>query len=223
MANITISVGTGVHVSLGEPTSYNIAGFEAKSYTEIGEVGSVPTFGGTSQVSEFIPIKTGIVNKRVGSTNYGSSALPIANVFSDAGQILLLAGFDGANRGKVHSIKLINAEIGIVYFTAVITSYKYTIGDANAITQAEVTLELINKPLIDVDLVTVTYAAGANGACYGVLAQTLLVGATTSVVYAAPLNTVTHKFSQWNDASTENPRNDVAATNITYTASFIVV
>lgn len=220
---ITISVETAVHMSLGEPATYDIAGFEAKSFTEIGEVGSVPTFGGTSQVSTFIPIKSGVVNKLPGSIDYGSSAISLANVFSDAGQIALKSGFDGANRGKVHSIKLINANIGVIYFTAIISSYKYTIGDANAITMAEVTFDLVNKPVIDVDLVTVTYAAGANGACYGVLEQTLLVGANTSIVYAAPLNTVTHKFSQWNDASTENPRSDVAATNVTYTASFTTV
>lgn len=219
MSEITISVGTELHVVLGAPATYDEAGFAALSYTEVGEVGTIPTFGGQSQVSEFIPIKTGIVDKRVGSTNYGSSNLTIGNVFSDAGQVALKSAFDGANRGKVHSIKLVNAEIGTIYFTAVVTSYQINIGDANTITTCEVTLELTNKLIIDADAFVVTYAAVGNGSIIGEAVQMVQSGGATQKVYAAPNAGKT--FVQWNDLSVENPRDDAGVVaNVTYTASF---
>lgn len=220
MSEITISVGTELHVVLGAPATYDEAGFAALTYTEVGEVGTIPTFGGQSQVSEFIPIKTGIVDKRVGSTNYGSSNLTIGNVFSDAGQVALKSAFDGANRGKVHSVKLVNAEIGTIYFTAVVTSYQINIGDANTITTCEVTLELTNKLVIDADAFVVTYAAGANGSIIGQAVQMVASGGATESVYAAA--SPGFAFSAWSDASTDNPRSDTGVVaNATYTATFV--
>jgi hypothetical protein len=144
---VDISVGTELHVAVAEPATYDAAGFAALSYTEVGEVSNIPPFGGTAQIAEFIPIKTGIVNKRKGSINYGQANINLANVISDDGQEIMRDGFDGTNRDEVHSIKLYHADIGTVYFTAMIASWVYNFGDANTINQAESVLELTNKPV----------------------------------------------------------------------------
>lgn len=214
MGDITISVGTEVHVALGAPATYDEAGFGAMSFTEVGEVGNIPQFGGQSQVSEFTPIKTGVVNKRAGSINYGSSNLSLANVFSDAGQAAMKSGFDGDNKGKVHSIKLINPDVGAMYFTAIITGYQYNLGDANTITQAEATLELTNKVVIDADVYTVTFLTGGagSGSIIGEASQLVPSGQDASTVYAAADSGSTFDTWSGDDTSTDNP---LTITNVT--------
>lgn len=220
MSDITISVGTELHIALGEPTTYDDAGFGALSYTEVGEVGSIPEFGGQAQVAEFIPIKTGIVDKRRGSINYGSSNIALANDFTDVGQAALQSGFDGANAGKIHSVKIVNSEIGTVYFTCVITSFRMNFNDANSITGASVTLELLNKPVVNADVFVVTFVAGANGSIIGSTSQLVVSGGDCSAVFAAADGGFA--FDEWNDTNTDNPR---TITNVladaTYTAAFV--
>jgi hypothetical protein len=224
MSDITISVGTVMSVAVGAPAAYTTAGYEALSWTEVGEVANVPAFGGSATVTEFIPIATGVVNKKKGSINYGDITVPMAQRLDDSGQAVLKSGFDGANRRQTHSFKLANPEIGVVYFTAEISGYTYNYGDANAITQNEVSLAIKTQPIVDADVFSVTYAAGANGAVYGDLEQTVLSGGSTTAVFAAPLNDATHVFSAWSDASTDNPRTDTNVTaDINVTANFTVI
>jgi len=222
MSDITISVGTELHIAVGEPATFDVAGYAALSYTEVGEVGSIPEFGGTAQVAEFIPIKTGVVDKRRGSINYGSSDISLGNDFSDTGQAALQSGFDGANAGKIHSVKLVNANIGVVYFTAVITSFRLNFNDANSITMAGVTLEIITKPVSDVDVHTVTFVAAANGSIIGQTTQLVVDGEDCTPVYAAPA--ALYELDEWSDASTTNPRTITNVTaDATYTATFALI
>lgn len=221
--NITISVGTEMHIAATQPATYDKAGFDALSYTEVGEVGSVPTFGGQAQVSEFTPIKTGVVNKRKGSINYGSSSVTIANVFSDAGQVMLKSAFDGAARDTVHSIKLVNSEIGAMYFTAIVTSYQYNVGDANQVTQAEVSLELVNSVVIDADVYAVTFLTGGagSGQIIGQDVQYVVSGSDANPVYAAAESG--SSFDAWSGdvTSSDNPLTVTAVTaDMTVTANF---
>lgn len=146
---VDISVGTEFHVALGEPPTYDAAGFAdiSLTYTEVGEVGSIPEFGGSAQVAEWTNLKTGEVQKRPGSINYGSISLPLADV-TDDGQDDLKAGFDGANARDVHSFKVFRSDIGGLAFTGVITGYTYNRGDANSISQASCSVELTGKPVV---------------------------------------------------------------------------
>jgi hypothetical protein len=212
--NINISVGTELHISAQEPATYDKAGFAALSYTEVGEVGDIPQFGGTAQIAEFTPIKSGTVNKAKGTINYGSSNINLATVFSDAGQAMMQSGFDGANRNVVHSVKLVNAKIGTVYFTAMISSWQYNYGDANTVHQAQATLELTNKPVVDADVFTVTYTADAGLYIVGPSVQLVPSGGDAEPVYAAE-DTAT--FSAWDDATATQLRHD---TNITADATY---
>lgn len=152
MSDIDITVGTELHVALGEPATYDKAGFDGAglTYAEVGEVGAIPEFGGEAQVAEWTPVKTGEVNKRSGSINYGSTTIPLAQLYDDAGQDALLSGFDGANARAVHSFKIEKTGQGEMYFTGIITGYKYNPGDANQISQASVMIELTGKVIASV-------------------------------------------------------------------------
>jgi hypothetical protein len=69
---------------------------------------------------------------------------------------------------------------------------------------------------------TLTYSAGLNGTITGTTPQTVTSGADGSTVTAVPNSG--YQFVQWSDASTQNPRTDLAVSaNISVTASFAVI
>ena len=148
-----ISVGTTFGIVDGAPSVYSgtgTGGFPSLTYVTVGEVTEVPQFGGSATVTEHIPLASGVIDKLIGSINYGTITVPMASVWDDVGQIKEKAGFDGASARLVHSVKISNALVGTVYFTAKISAVQYTPGDANSVYNNSVTLELTNK-IIEVD------------------------------------------------------------------------
>jgi hypothetical protein len=146
MSDIVSSVGTIVSVSAAAPATYNATGFAALTWSACGELAELPSFGAEAALATHTPLATGIVAKRRGSLNYGSVALTMAVSEDDAGQTILqdtaeaAAGADATVSVKV---ALVNGEIQ--YFTAQVMSYKTNVGNADAITMAEVTLEIDNS------------------------------------------------------------------------------
>jgi len=132
--NVIMSVGTVISVSAAQPATENQAGYEALSFTVIGEVTNIGEAGGTAQVQSFTPVGSGIVHKRKGSIDYGTQSLTIAKDAADAGQVLLQAGFDGAAKDTIHSFKIAEPNSGdVAYFQGLISSFTTQRGDANTI------------------------------------------------------------------------------------------
>lgn len=142
---VDISLGTTIDLVVGEPSTYDTAGFSVLSYGEIGEVTSVGEYGGTAQINTNIPLKTGIVNKRAGSYDYGDASMTITRDSGDAGQTALKDGFDGSEKGNVHSVRVNLPDGSKQYFTAIISSFTTNISDANSWTQASCNLALTNR------------------------------------------------------------------------------
>lgn len=215
-----ISVGYTLAVSLGEPATYNAAGYAAKSWTVVTDVETIPDFGGTAQVPEFTPLASGVVDKAKGSINYGSFTAPLRRRLADTGQDALQAGFDGVNRDSVFSVRLTHPSGGTLYFTAFITSFTYNIADANAWTRNSVTFAINTKPVSVEEVWTVEFVAGANGSIVGNESQTVADGGNCTTVYAAP--DAGYVFDEWDDTNTDNPRTVTNVTdNATYTAAFV--
>lgn len=147
-SSIYSSIGTVLSVSAAAPATYDQAGFEALTWTEVGLVGSLSSFGGSTEVNTFNVLKSGNIVKRKGFTDYGTITVGMARVSDDDGQTLLKSGFDGADKGKVFSYKLEHpAGTGLTqYGTCIVTSYTT---DPQAIVQAETNLELDNA-VVDV-------------------------------------------------------------------------
>lgn len=142
---VTTSLGTIFSVVLGEPANYDVAGFAALTYAEVGEVADIGEFGGEGEVLTFTPIKTGIVNKLIGSIDYGSIAVQLGKIFGDAGQDVLKAGFDGAEKGKTHSFKVEYIDGGIEYFTGISTSFTSNVGSASSVRMGACNVALNNQ------------------------------------------------------------------------------
>lgn len=146
MSDVVSSVGTVVSVSNSSPATYNSAGFAALTWTACGELAELPSFGAEAALATHTPLATGIVAKRRGSLNYGSVALTMAVSDDDGGQTILQDAAEaaaGTDAQVAVKVLLVNGEIQ--YFTAQVMSYKVNVGNADAITMAEVTLEIDNK------------------------------------------------------------------------------
>ena len=146
MSDVVSSVGTVVSVSTTAPATYNSAGFAALTWTACGELAELPSFGAEAALATHTPLATGIVAKRRGSLNYGSVALTMAVSDVDGGQTILQDAAEAAAGTDAQvSVKVLLVNGEIQYFTAQVMSYKVNVGNADAITMAEVTLEIDNK------------------------------------------------------------------------------
>ena len=146
MSDIVSSVGTVVSVSTSAPATYNSTGFSALTWSTCGELAELPSFGAEAALATHTPLATGIVAKRRGSLNYGSVALTMAVSEDDAGQTILQdAAEAAAGTDALVSVKVVLVNGEIQYFTAQVMSYKVNVGNADAITMAEVTLEIDNS------------------------------------------------------------------------------
>ena len=146
MSDIVSSVGTVVSVADASPATYDAAGFAALTWAACGELAELPSFGAEAALATHTPLATGIVAKRRGSLNYGSVALTMALSDADAGQgILQLAAEAAAGADAQVSVKVELVSGEVQYFTAQVMSYRTNVGNADAITMAEVTLDIDNS------------------------------------------------------------------------------
>lgn len=146
MSDIVSSVGTIVSVSVTAPATYDATGFAALTWSACGELADLPAFGAEAALATHTPLKTGIVAKRRGSLNFGSVTLTMALSDTDAGQVILQTkGSAAAGASASVSVKVALVNGDIQYFTAQVMSYKTNVGNADAITMAEVTLEIDNS------------------------------------------------------------------------------
>lgn len=147
---VDIALGTTLGVVVGAPSPYDGTTFAAQTHVVVGEIISIGDFGGSAQINTNIPLATGIVNKRAGSYDYGDLTLTITRDTADAGQTALKAGFDGAEKGNVHSFEIVRSDGTEQYFTGIISGFVTNIGDANSWLQATVTIA-VNNSVVEVN------------------------------------------------------------------------
>lgn len=134
------SAGTTIAISAGNPASFNQAGFEALSFTDIGEVTSVD--GDVGRVYNLVthnPLATRATQKYKGSYNSGSLTLPIAIDRADAGQIIVQAALVSDND---YSFKLTLQDGAVFYFKGKVMSFPVNAGGVDSITSGTITVEI---------------------------------------------------------------------------------
>lgn len=141
--DIFSSVGTVVSVSASAPATFDAAGFAALTYTICGELAELPAYGSEAALATHTPLRTGIVAKRRGSVNYGSITLPMAYSDSDGGATILRTAGDALpGNNSLISFKVTLKNGDIQYFQGQIMSFKTNVGNADAITMCEVSVEI---------------------------------------------------------------------------------
>ena len=106
MAYLT-STNARVFLSVGAPATQDLAGYSAKTYTEIKGVSNIPTFGATTATVPFNPLADGFTNKAKGFTDYGAQPFEAGFIEGDAGQELVRLGAEGVNKFSDHSMKIV--------------------------------------------------------------------------------------------------------------------
>ena len=146
---VQTSTGLILSVSAAEPATFDQVGFEALTFTEVGEVTSVGEYGASQEVVNHQPLKTGITEKFKGFTNFGSVTVELGRDATDAGQQALDSGASGANKFVEHSFKVTYPSGDVDYFTGKIFGYTKNPGGANSIVGASSNIE-INTSIVEV-------------------------------------------------------------------------
>lgn len=134
------SAGTTLAISAGSPASFNQAGFEALSFTEIGEITSVDGDVGRSYaLVTHNPLASRATQKYKGSYNSGSLTLPLAIDRADAGQIIAQAALTS---DSAYSFKMTMQDGTVIYLRGLVMAFPLTAGGTDAITSGTITIEI---------------------------------------------------------------------------------
>ena len=145
---VQTTAGATLGIVASQPATYDAAGFGALTFVNVGEVVSLAEHGASYALVTHSSLESRRVQKLKGSVNDGSMAVGLGMDLADAGQILLLAGADGAQVDTVHSVAITYQDGSIEYFTGIIMSYTRNPSTIDAIIGANVTFEL-NNQIID--------------------------------------------------------------------------
>lgn len=133
------TAGTTFKVTASTPGTFNAAGYNALTFTQVGEVVDLGEFGRQYNLVTHNPIDTRGTVKKKGSFNEGSISLQLALDTDDAGQILLKA----ASLSDADYSFLVTTQSGDkYYFQGQILSFKVGAGGVDKITSATVQIEI---------------------------------------------------------------------------------
>lgn len=136
---VRTSAGTTLHVSASNPATYNVAGYEALSFTAVGEITDLGEFGREYALVTHNPVGSRGTVKKKGSFNEGTMNMSLGLDTDDAGQIILKAA---ALSDNDYSFKVTTQNGDIYYFQAQVMNFKVGVGSVDTITAATVALEL---------------------------------------------------------------------------------
>lgn len=139
---VRTSAGTTLGISASNPATFNIAGYDAVSFTTIGEITDLGEFGREYNLVTHNPIGSRGTVKKKGSFNEGSMTLQLGLDTDDAGQIL--AKTASLSDGD-YSFKLTTQNGDIYYYQAQVMNFKVGVGQVDSITTASITLELTSS------------------------------------------------------------------------------
>lgn len=139
-------LGTTIGVSATLPATADLAGYQAvgMTYTAIGEVTEIPSYGAEHEVVTHTPLATGVTAKYHGSLNYGSITVPMALDQSNAGQTALKTAL--TNKSRV-AFKVSYADGTADYFQGKVMSFRRAASLGEVVT-AEVMIE-IETPIVE--------------------------------------------------------------------------
>lgn len=143
------SAGSTLRVSASLPATHDAAGFQALSYTEVGELTDIPQFGRTYSEVTHKPVGSRATFKFKGSYDDGSLtltfAIATADAATDGGQNILRTYIDSDNDLSVEVEYNDNPDgtsNTFRYFRAKVLSFPETIGGADGIVTGSVQLSI---------------------------------------------------------------------------------
>ena len=136
---VMTSAGSLVGISASLPGTYDATGFNALTYTTLGEITDVSEFGREYNLVTHTPLASRIAKKFKGSYNNGNVTFQYARNISDAGQVMLKTALGSDNS---YSVKITLQDATKIYFTAKVMSFKTSLGGVDSMTAGSSTFEL---------------------------------------------------------------------------------
>lgn len=136
---VRTSAGSTLQLSAGIPATFNLVGYEALTFTTLGEITDMGEFGREYALVTHNPVSTRGTQKFKGSFNEGQMVMQLGLDTDDAGQVLAKAAVVSDND---YSFKVTTQNGDIYYFQAKVMMFKVGVGSVDQITAANITLEL---------------------------------------------------------------------------------
>lgn len=140
-AGAVLRIGTGV------PATFDAAGYAAITYTEVGEITNIGSFGKEYALVSHQPLSSRGVKKGKGSFNNGTLNPALAYDSSDEGQIALKAALD-SDSAFPFQVELQDGSS--FYMMAIVMSLKPNVGGVDEVVTSSPTLEVTSDPIIEV-------------------------------------------------------------------------
>lgn len=142
---ITIS-GSHLYISANLPLTYDAAGYADTDiiWTEIGQVENYGNHGVSATIVEFTDAATAAVAKLKGSKNYGTMAMTVGSIPSDAGQVIVEAAAESNNH---YSIKMVYPDNEIHYMDVLVAKSENQDGAVNDVARLSVDMALSKRPV----------------------------------------------------------------------------
>lgn len=133
-------------ISASLPATYDAAGYAATTitYTTIGKVSAFPEFGATRPITEFVPI-AGAVEYLKGAPRYGQGPMTVADVPSNAGQVIVAAANDSANH---YSMKITYPDGEVHYLDVLVAGWQLSSASQGAVQTRTATIAVCKAPVI---------------------------------------------------------------------------
>lgn len=132
LTKLSIATTSGV-------ATQDLAGFQAKTYVEVGEVTSIGDFGAKYNIINHSPLANPIIQKFKGSKDNGKGSFEFANKTTDAGQIAMKAASDSYSS---YAIKVEEQDGSVTYFLALISGFSKKIGTIDNIVSISADFEI---------------------------------------------------------------------------------
>ena len=158
--NAISSSGTILSVSATLPATEDAAGYEALTFTAVGEVTTIPEIGRNSDLITHTPVADRKTYKLKGNYNDGALGLEMGRATDDAGQAILVTARD-SDDPIAFSITYNDDPGGtgssptIQYFQGLVMSYTTNTGDGNQVLGATCQVE-ISGDILEIDKVVGT-------------------------------------------------------------------
>lgn len=147
--NAFTSSAITLSVSATLPATQDVAGYEALTFTAVGEVTSIGDYGKTYDEITHQVLGDRKTYKFKGFYNEGTTSIALARLEADAGHLILKDFLDGANTDADAAVK-VDFGNGIVdYFNAKVMSYVNSGMDGGSIVSASADLAINSDVVTD--------------------------------------------------------------------------
>lgn len=137
--SVDSTAGTTLKISASTPATFDVAGYAALTYTNIGEITNLGEFGREYALITHNPIGNRGTVKRKGSFNEGNMDLQLGLDKNDAGQIIAKAA---SISDDDYSFEVTTQDGGKYYFQAQVMKFKVGLGGVDDIKSASINLEI---------------------------------------------------------------------------------